>query len=614
LNVDDDKVLAGRILVLRIIMILGILVLCCRLYYMQGYKGDWYQKKSEDNMIRFIPVPADRGAILDRHGNIIAKNNPRFTISLLSYQLTNSGSAIMKVAEVLQLKSSETKIILRKVQENPFEPIKIRESVDYETLSRLAEIQGDYPGVYIEAQPQREYPFKELACHVIGYTGEINLEELEEKSGAGYQIGDFIGKDGLEKQYDRFLRGKAGARQVLLNVEGKMVRFIGEDLPRTGSAVELNIDRDLQKVTEDALRAGLSRVEAKNHEPSGGAVVVITAQGEILSMASLPNYDLNLFSKGISFKDYSRLLKDRCFPLLNRVVHCSYPCASTYKMITGSAALHEGLVKRGSRFHCAGVYDVDGTPFNCFVRRGHGDIDFLEAIAQSCDVVFYKLAHAMDLEKFLGYSREFGIGSPTGIDLPGENSGLLPTPEWKKKAFKEEWYAGDTINLSIGQGYLGVTPLQVAVVTAAVANGGTIVRPHVVRRIISSNGPTEKDFAPEAVKSISIPDSELAVIREGMRGAVTHGTATSAHSSMVEIAGKTGTAENFPTADNPHGRNHTWFTCFAPYKNPEIIVTVFIEKSGGFGGEWCGPVARKIIETYYRNKHKEGEAPVIRQK
>jgi penicillin-binding protein 2 len=596
---NDEKIVGKRILLLRIIVILGCIAIIGRLYYMQVCRGDLYKKKSEDNMIRFLPIPADRGVILDRHGNIIAKNNPRFTIALLSYQLTNPGSAIMKVAEVLSLTNSEKRKILEKIQANPFEPIKIRESIDYATLSRLAEIQGDYPGVYIEAQPQREYPFKQLACHIIGYTGEINLEELEENSGAGYQIGDFIGKDGLEKQFDRYLRGKSGARQVLLNVEGKMVKFVGEDPPRTGSVIELSIDRDLQQVSEDALKTSLAHVEAKNREPSGGAVVVLTTQGEVLSMASLPNYDLNLFSKGISYKDYSQLINNRCFPLLNRVVHCAYPCASTYKMITGSAALHEGLVKRGSRFHCSGVYDVDGTPFNCFVRRGHGDVDFIEAIAQSCDVVFYKLAHAMDLEKFLGYSREFGIGSPAGIDLPGENSGLLPTPEWKKKAFKEDWYAGDTINLSIGQGYLGVTPLQVAIVTSAVANGGRIFRPHVVRRIVSSEGVVEKNFGPELIKSISIPDSDLAIIREGMRGAVTHGTATSANSALIEIAGKTGTAENFPTADNPHGRNHTWFTCFAPYQNPEIVVTVFIEKSGGFGGQWCSHVARRVIEAYY---------------
>jgi len=596
----NESALTQRIFVVRVILVLSLLVLVGRLIYMQILNGDYYGKKSEDNMIRCLSVAADRGLILDRSGIIMARNNPRFTVSLLSFELKNPAAAISEVAKKLNLKPEEVRELYKKVQTNPFEPIKIRQAVDFCGLSKLAEIQGDYPGIYIESYPLREYPQKNSAGHMLGYTSEINLEELEELSSKGYMIGDVIGKDGLERKYDYPLKGIKGERQVLVNVEGKMARFVGEIPPRTGSTVILNIDSGLQQVAEESLAATVIAVSKKTGDPSGGAVVALSPlTGEIYAMASYPDYDPNLFAKGISEKDYLKLIRTPSCPLLNRPVQCAYPCASTFKMITGSSALNEGIITRGSRFHCGGVLDVGGMPFNCFVRSGHGDIDFMDAISQSCDVVFYILATKLKLDRFLDYSRQFGVGSKTGIDLPGETEGLLPTPQWKKKNLKEEWYLGDTVNLSIGQGFLGVTPLQLAAATAAVANGGTLYRPHLVKRIVTASGKVEGEFSPFVIRKISILPEHFKVIRDGMRGAVQHGTATSANSPVVEIAGKTGTAENFPTVDNPHGRNHTWFTCFAPYRNPEIVVTVFIEKSGGFGGEWGAPVARRVIEAYY---------------
>jgi len=596
----SEDALSRRLLFLRVAIIISILILVGRLVYMQVLKGDYYRKKSEDNMIRSLPVPADRGLILDRTGRIMAQNSPRFTVSLLSCELKNPAAAIHEVAQQLDLKPGEVKELFQKVQLNSFEPIKIRHAVDFCGLSKLAEIQGDYPGIYIESYPLREYPLKKSAGHMLGYTGEINSEELEELSRKGYQIGDVIGKDGLERKYDHALKGIKGERQVLVNVEGRIARFIGEIPARTGSAVVLNIDSELQHIAETSLADTVNAVSRKTHDPSGGAVVALSPlTGEILAMASYPDYDPNLFAKGISEKDYAKLIKDPACPLLNRPIQCSYPCASTFKMITGSSALNEKIIVRGSQFYCSGVYDVGGMPFNCFVRSGHGSISFIDSIAQSCDVVFYMLATKLRLDRFLDYAHQFGIGSLTGIDLPGETEGLLPTPEWKKKNLKEEWYLGDTVNLSIGQGFLGVTPLQLAAATAAVANGGTLYQPHLVKRIVNSSGKVEGEFSPVLTRKISIAPEHFQTIREGMRGAVLYGTATSANSPLVEISGKTGTAENYPTVDNPHGRNHTWFTSFAPYRNPEIVVTAFIEKSGGFGGEWCAPVARRVIEAFY---------------
>ncbi len=571
---------------------------------MQVYNGDLYYKKAEDNMIRSVPIPSERGAIVDRHGTMLAKNSPHFTLSLLSFELRNPPAAVSAISEKLHLKPMETKELLKKIQANPADPIKIGKPIDYRDISRVAEILGDYPGLYIESLPLREYPLKQMACHILGYLGEINIEELEDYSHAGYQIGDFIGKDGLEREYDIILKGQSGARKVLVNVEGKMSRYIGEDPPRTGDLLVLTIDSDLQKAAVEALSKTITSVTQKNGEPSGGAVVVMEANtGEILSLVSYPGFDPNLFARGISSKDYNKLISDKACPLLNRTIHCAYPCASTYKMITGASALQEGLVKRDSLFYCKGVYDVGGMPFNCFVKSGHGSINFIDAIAHSCDVVFYQLGDRLDLGRFLNYSKSFGIGSTTGVDLPSENCGLLPTPEWKKRVYHQEWYVGDTINLSIGQGFIGVTPLQLATATAAVANGGALYKPHIIKQIISPEGKVLKDSEITKVRTLPVEPAHLEVIRTGMRGAVLYGTAVSANSSNIEIAGKTGTAENFPTVENPHGRNHTWFTAFAPYKNPEIVITVFIEKSGGFGGQWCAPIARSIAEVY-RDKKK----------
>jgi penicillin-binding protein 2 len=606
-----EKSFKHRLIVLRILAALSLLVIMGRLYYLQVYKGDYLVKKAEENMIRAIPISSERGAIMDRNGTILAKNSPRFTLSLLSFELRNPSTAVSILAERLSLKPAETKELLKKIQANPADPIKIGKPIDYRDLSRIAEVLGDFPGLYIESLPLREYPLKKTGCHITGYLGEISIEELEENSHGGYQIGDFVGKDGLEKEYDRKLRGQKGVKKVLVNVEGRMSRYIGEDPPQTGDLLILTLDSELQRISEEALEKTITAVRRKNGESSGGAVVVMGARnGEILSLVSSPGFDPNLFAKGISVKDYNKLISDKAFPLLNRTIHCTYPCASTYKMITGSAALQERLITKNSHFYCSGVYKAGEMPFNCFVRSGHGPISFIDAIAQSCDVVFYQLAARINLEHFLDYSKSFGIGTATGIDLPAETGGLLPTPAWKKKVYHEEWFIGDTINLSIGQGFVGVTPLQVAVATAAVANGGTIYQPHIIGQIISSEGKMIKNNEAVKMREVPVDPAHLETIREGMRGAVRYGTAVAANSSIIEIAGKTGTAENFPASDNPHGRNHTWFTSFAPYKDPEIVITVFVEKSGGFGGQWCAPVARTIAEAYMQKKksRKESEA------
>ncbi len=592
----------NRLFALYIFLFLLLLSLAVRIFFMQFIKGESYQQLARENTIRKIPIRSERGEIFTSDGVILVKNAVYFKLSLLSFEMENYPAVLSAINRIVPLSKQETGAIIRALQQNTLEPVLVKDMLDYETFCRLAEIKSDYSGIYLEAQPVRDYPLHEIGCHFLGYDGLVTEEELEVLPKEVYSAGDIVGKDGLEKFYDLSLKGVKGASRIQVDVAGKMTASVGTVFPKQGNNLVLTIDSTVQKAAEKALKEAVLEVESKNGEKSGGAAVVIDANtGEILAMASYPAYDPNFFARGISQKDYDVIIKNRATPLLNRVIHGAYPCASTFKLITGSAALQQGLLSENDYFYCSGAYNLDGHIFNCFVTSGHGAVSFRDSIAYSCDVVYYMLAVKFPLDIFLKYISEFGIGERSGIDLPGENGGLLPNPKWKKKVYKEDWYPGDTVNLSIGQGFVEVTPLQVARFTMAVANGGFLYKPFIVKRVLSPEGALIKTAEPEIEHTLSIEDRYLNVIREGMRGAVLYGTATAANSPNVEVAGKTGTAENFPTPENPYGRNHTWFTAFAPYKKPEIIVTVFLEKSGGFGGEKSSQVARKIFESKFKS-------------
>ncbi len=593
----------NRIIYLYILAMFAIVILISRMAWIQIVNADKYEELAKENTIRKIPVKANRGDIYSSDGQILVKNSIYFKLSLLSFEIESAPAVLSAINKIVPLSPSRRKTVLSALSQNTMEPVLVKDMLDYDTFCRLSEIRADYNGIYLEVVPVRDYPLATFACHCLGYDGLITEEELKLRNKNEYAPGDNIGKDGLEKFYDKLLRGRKGASRIQVDVRGRMVSSVGTIFPETGDNLVLTIDSRLQKVCEKELKSAVESIEAVNGESSGGAAVVLDINtGEVLAMASFPVYNPNYFSHGITNKQYNEIISNRATPLLNRVIHGAYPCASTFKLITTSAALEEKLAGPNGYFYCPGNFNLDGHIFNCFVTSGHGTISFNDAIAYSCDVVYYMLAVKFDLNRFLMYIHQFGLGNRLGIDLPGENPGLVPSPEWKKKVYKEDWYPGDTVNLSIGQGFVEVTPLQVASFTSAVANGGFLYKPFVVKYVVTADGKILKKVEPVVVHKVPVSAANFEMVRKGMRSAVLYGTAKAANSEKIAIAGKTGTAENFPTPENPFGRNHTWFTSFAPYEKPEIAVTVFLEKSGGFGGERTSVVARKIYEEYAASK------------
>lgn len=572
--------------------LLALTVLGARLYQLQVVEGAEYSRRADNNTVVTEPIPAPRGRILDRAGRILVGNAPQFELVAVPAEMKNRQEAVPALARLLGEKPAEVEGKLRKAA--PLVPLVLRRDLRDADLTAATMVTEQFSGVAVRAGAIRRYQTR-LASHLLGYVGEITAAELRVRRSRGYALGDSIGKVGLEKQYDEALRGHKGASQVHVDVLGRTVTS-HEIRPSTpGADLYLNLDMDLQTVVEASLGETLAELWEKNGERSGGAVVVMEAQtGDIRALASLPQYDPRPFSRGIRTREYQALLDDQGFPLVNRISDSSFSPGSTFKMITASAALEEGYCRPYSVFYCGGSFGGA----NCFVTSGHGSIGFEDSMAHSCDVVYYQLGYQMGIDKLRRYCASFGLGRPTGIDLPGETEGLLPSPAWKQREWEDQWYDGDTVNMSIGQGFLLVSPLQMAVVTAAVANGGSVVQPRLARKLVERNGAVTKAARAKPGK-VPVKPELLAAVRRGMRGAVTHGTGVAADSPYVPVAGKTGTVENSPSIHNRHGRNHVWFVSFAPYDKPEYVCVVFLEKSHGYGGGLAAPIARKAYDHLY---------------
>lgn len=582
-------------------------VLGARLYQIQILDGPKLSAIAARNSLANEAVPAARGRILDAKDKLIVSNAPQFELTVTVGELRERKAVVKEISQLLD--EPEKAIHAKLDKAAPLVPTVLRRDLGVRELSQATLIAESRMGVQVRAGSVRRYYFGSMASHLLGYVGEINSTELSTRRSSGYSAGDPIGKIGLEKQYDILLRGVKGAKQLRIDVLGRTVSEAQSIEPIAGPDLFLNLDADTQLVAEKALDETLKQLEKQNGERSGGTVVVMDVNtGAVKALASLPQFDPRPFSRGIKSKEYQALLDDPGFPLVNRMIHSSYSPGSTFKMITASAALQGGYCRPGSYFYCGGSFG----PANCFVRSGHGGISFEDSMAHSCDVVYYRLGFEMGIRRLREFCAYYGLGEPTGLDLPEETGGLLPSPEWKEKVWEDRWYDGDTVNMSIGQGFLLVTPLQMAVATAAVANGGTIVRPTLLRKAESPGGRVQKKFTPETRK-VPVNSEFLAAIRRGMRGAVTHGTSTSTNLSQVKIAGKTGTVENSPSVHNRHGRNHVWFVSFAPYEKPEVTVVVFLEKSHGYGGGLAAPIARKVYEHLYPldSKAKTELSPII---
>ncbi|HET8563878.1 MAG TPA: penicillin-binding protein 2, partial [Candidatus Binatia bacterium] len=475
-----------------------------------------------------------------------------------------------------------------------FEEIVLGKDVDWSTVVAVETHQLDLPGITLRIRPRRSYADGPMAAHVLGYLGEIGPRQLKALKDEGYTLGDEIGQYGLEKKWEDVLRGQSGGQQVEVDALGRRVRVLHEVPDVPGYTVRLTLDRELQQTSFEALRG-----------KEGAIVVLDVHSGGILALASTPAFDPNTFARGIKSEEWRALIQDRLRPLNNRAVQGQYPPGSTFKVILAIAGLEEELVQPEQRIYDPGFYVVGNRAFRDWKKEGHGSVDLHKGIVQSCDVYFYQVGQRLGVDKIAHWARAFGLGEKTGVALEDEKTGLVPDTAWKRKRYRQPWYPGETPSLAIGQGYLTVTPLQMANMMAAVANGGILYRPRLVDRVESLNGTVIREFGPEKIRTIQLKPSTLERVRNALWDVVKSGTGAAARTNLVSIAGKTGTAQ---VAEMRGAyvkseqlayfiRDHAWFIAYAPAENPQIAVSVLVEH-GGHGGSAAAPLAKMVIEKY----------------
>lgn len=569
-----------------IISVLVIAVLIGRAAYLQIYQGEYYAGLADGNRIRIVPSMAPRGTFYDRNGELLVTNRPGFSVSLLPLTAPISDDVIDRLSDLLKVPTDEIKTKI--AGHSGFNPIRIKTDVTPDIVSIIEEQKSQYPGVVIEVTPIRDYILKQEGAHTFGYVSEINDTELEKMKDEGYKSGDIIGKFGLEKVYDKELRGENGGQQVEVDVSGKPVQILGRKEPVPGDDLELTIDINLQQAAEKAVDEQLTQIGAH----AAAAVVMNPQTGEILAMVSRPAFDPNLFAHGISSKDWNQLNNNPYHPMDNKTITGEYPPGSTFKIVTGTAALTEGVVTPDEQIFDSGHHWI--------IPKGNADgealgwLNFRTALAHSDNVYFYEMGNRLGIDRLEKYARMFGLGAKTGIDLPYEATGLVANRRYKEKNFDDgEWYLSETFDAAIGQGFNLVTPLQAAMVMGEIAADGKRYKPHVVNRIIAPDGSVVKDFQPELLSQLDVPEEDIKLVQDGLHDVTKYGTAASSFRGFtVDIAGKTGTAEN------SQGRDHGWFVAYGPFDNPNIVVAVIVE-NGGYGSQSAVPIGRKILEAAF---------------
>jgi penicillin-binding protein 2 len=606
-----------------------------RLWQFQFVRGQEYREEAEEQSTKLITVPASRGIIYDRTGEHLVRNVPSFRIAVVPAYLPDdeeqAKGVLVRLAVLLgvpyttadtQGEGDETVLGIREMIEEvpyvaPYRPIVIERNVEREKALLVAQEVTTLPGVSVAVESVRDYPYGALLSQILGYLLPIPEEAEQAYREEGYDPAtDRIGTAGIEATYEDHLRGHKGEQIVEEDVLGRVLRVIEERAaPVPGDNVTLTIDLDLQRAVAQALRLGLEEASS----PRGVAIAMNPQTGEILAMASLPTYDNNIFVQGVSQRDWERW-QDVHRPLINHAISDAVPPGSVFKIVMASAALQEGVLTTRTRLDCPGrivvpnkYYPNDpgqAQPFYCWNEAGHGSLDVVGGIAHSCDVFFYKTGggfeetdfEGLGVERIATYARLFGLGEPSGVQLPAESGGLVPSSDWKRHTYGESWSTGDTYNVSIGQGFLEVTPLQMLNAVNVVANGGTLFRPRIVHHVTNTEDETTQAFKPEIIRSIPVDDEYLSLVREGMEGAVAYGTA--ARRGQVEgvrIGGKTGTAQfcdDIMCGVGFEQPEHAWFAAFAPVEEPEISVIVFLY-NGGEGSTTAVPVAQEILAYYF---------------
>jgi len=579
-----------------IMTIIGFLVLGFRAWHLQIIKGKEFSRLSKHNRIRIREIPASRGMILDRKGRIVVDNRPSFEVLLIPEDIVDMGKITESLRRMLNIPPQEVEERLEANKRRPpFRPVRIQSDISRLHLALLETHKLDLPGLVVDVAPRRAYTRGNMASHLLGYLGEIDRHELKESRFAEYQMGDFIGKYGVEKKWEPFLKGIDGGRQVEVDAMGRELKVLQRVEPHPGNNVYLTIDLDLQMTCEILLQG------------KEGAIVAMNPQnGKILAMASHPSFNPSLFAGGINHEDWKNLVRNPFYPLQNRSIQGQYAPGSVFKLITATAGLEEGAISPEEVLFCTGSYRFGNRTYRCWRKGGHGKVKLHRAVVESCDVFFYQVGQRVGIDTLAKYAKGFGLGKPTAISLRDEKPGLIPTSEWKKQIYDEPWYEGETLSCAIGQAYILVTPLQLLNVISSIANGGTLYIPQIVERVETANGKVVKSYPPIPRGKIPLTPENLTIIREALHGVVNEARGTGRISRIrgTIVSGKTGTAqvislrEDIEEEDLPYEyRDHAWFVAYAPMDNPVISVVVLVEH-GGHGASAAAPIAREVMRKY----------------
>lgn len=625
---EDDIVKSHkqRVDIMANIIVLFFALVVARLWYLQIYNGKLFFRYSLENRLRKEINLAPRGMIFSRNSELLVHNVPRFDAIVIPQYLKNSEESIAKLAAILDMSVASIKKILKKNStQASYRPVSIKKNISPQEVAIIETENSKMPGVAVSPFISRMYTDQEIGAHLMGYISEISQAQLpryRKRDDFNYKLGDFIGQAGLEEQFDLDIRGEDGYQFMEVDAQGRMKKHVqGDGLlkgisnqpPVAGYNLRLSIDRDLQRTAHNAIKDKVA------------AVVAVDVQtGEVLTMVSTPAFDPAQFSRGFSADYWQKITGDEQNPLRDRVIQEHYPPGSTFKTVTAIAALEEGIVDEKTEVICTGVFRLGKRPIHCWQKHGHGAVDIYRAIRESCDVFFYKIATKLDIDALAKYARMLGLGSKTGITLPRETPGLIPTREWKKKRNGIDWQIGDTISCVIGQGYILATPIQLAMAYATIANGGKLYRPHLIKEVFNNNGDLIKRVSPELLGEAKISQKTWDIVRKGLTQVAQEprGTAYWYRGQGIELAGKTGTSQVMQfSADKIHSRcedyeykmrHHGLFVGYAPYSNPKIAVAVLVEHSC-HGASAGAPVAQAVITKYMEKYYPEERRRIIEQ-
>lgn len=592
-----DRPLSNKFKWCTLVLVITMTVLLIRLWDLQIMRGSELRKLSEQNRVRVKKILAPRGIIYDRTGKAIADTRPSFNIYLTPEDIKDFSQTVDGLARLLNCDREE---IIEKMKEAsnmpPSFPIKIRSDIPMDEVAKIEAHRVYIPGVSIRIEPKRNYPYGPSFAHVIGYVSEISPGELKNKLYKNYSPGDYIGKYGIERAYESDLRGIDGEKRVEVDAVGREVRTLDIIDPIPGNDLHLNLDLDLQLAADKAL------------ENKKGAVVALDPRtGGVIVLVSRPGFDPNKFASGISKADWQKIALDKAHPLLDRAIQSAYPPGSTYKVLMALHALELGLINEHTTFTCTGGMPFGSRTFKCWKHAGHGTVNLHRAIVESCDVFFYNLGLKLGIDRIHEISDVVGLGHATGIDLPNEQKGLVPSTEWKRRRFNQPWYEGETLSVVIGQGAVWLTPIQLAQLSAFIANNGKDFKPQIVDRIVSPEGKILKTFEPAVKGEMKFKEKNLRLVQDGMRDVVNqpNGTAYGSRLPNVLMSGKTGTAQ--AGSEKTGLPDHAWFIAYAPAKDATIAMSILVE-SGGHGSSAAAPVAKIITGTLFSEKTEIKEA------